>query len=108
MTPNLPVDRLFDERAAANVLSCSVALLRKWRLFDEGPAYCKIGRLVRYRQSDIDAFLDSHRVATGGGEMSVPGCNYPPSAGCCVARPRGPLPRYRLALHRSTRRISPW
>jgi hypothetical protein len=40
---------LFDERSAATVLSCSVALIRKWRLFGEGPAYCKIGRLVRHR-----------------------------------------------------------
>jgi hypothetical protein len=58
---------LFNERDAAKVISCSVALLRKWRLFDEGPAYCKIGRLVRYRQKDLDAFLDQHRVETGGG-----------------------------------------
>jgi hypothetical protein len=58
---------LFNERDAARVISCSVALLRKWRLFDEGPAYCKIGRLVRYRQEDLDAFLDQHRVETGGG-----------------------------------------
>jgi hypothetical protein len=65
--PDVSVDRLFNERAAANVLSCSVALLRKWRLFDEGPAYCKIGRLVRYRQEDLNAFLEAKRVETGGG-----------------------------------------
>lgn len=58
---------LFDEHQAAKVISCSVALLRKWRLFREGPAYVKIGRLVRYRADDLAAFLDSHRVATGGG-----------------------------------------
>ena len=67
MTPQVSVDRLFDERSAANVLSCSVALLRKWRLFREGPTYVKIGRLVRYRQDDLNAFLVSHRVETGGG-----------------------------------------
>ena len=65
--PDVSMDRLFDERSAANVLSCSVALLRKWRLFHEGPAYCKIGRLVRYRQEDLNAFLEAHRVTTGGG-----------------------------------------
>ncbi len=59
--------KVFDEREAAGMLGCSVALLRKWRLFREGPAWCKIGRLVRYRQSDIDAFLEAHRVETGGG-----------------------------------------
>jgi hypothetical protein len=67
MTPQVPVDRLFDERSAANVLSCSVALMRKWRLFREGPSYVKIGRLVRYRQEDLNTFLDPHRVETGGG-----------------------------------------
>jgi hypothetical protein len=61
---NLP---LYDERAAARIISCSVALLRKWRLFREGPNYVKVGRLVRYRQEDLAAFLDSHRVVTGGG-----------------------------------------
>ena len=59
---------LLNEREAAGVIACSVALLRKWRLFDEGPAYCKIGRLVRYRQEDLNAFLNSHRVETGGGQ----------------------------------------
>jgi hypothetical protein len=58
---------MFDERAAAKMLGCSVALMRKWRLFGEGPAYCKIGRLVRYRHEDLDAFLAAHRVETGGG-----------------------------------------
>jgi hypothetical protein len=58
---------VLNEREAAAVVGCSVALLRKWRLFGEGPVYCKIGRLVRYRQDDLTAFLDSHRVVTGGG-----------------------------------------
>ena len=42
----------FNEDQSAKMLGCSVALLRKWRLFSEGPAYCKIGRLVRYRLED--------------------------------------------------------
>ncbi len=58
---------VLNEREAATVVGCSVALLRKWRLFREGPCYVKVGRLVRYRQSDLDAFLDAHLVATGGG-----------------------------------------
>ncbi len=58
---------LYNEQEAARMISCSVALLRKWRLFGRGPAYCKIGRLVRYRQEDLAAFLDSHRIDTGAG-----------------------------------------
>ena len=59
---------VLNEREAAAVVGCSVALLRKWRLFREGPSYVKIGRLVRYRQSDLDAFLESHLVETGGAQ----------------------------------------
>jgi predicted DNA-binding transcriptional regulator AlpA len=57
---------IFDERGAAALLGCSTALMRKWRLFRMGPAYIKVGRLVRYLQADIDAFLDAHRVETDG------------------------------------------
>lgn len=63
----MQVGTILNEEQSAKVLGCSVALLRKWRLFREGPSYVKIGRLVRYRQEDLDAFLDSHRVVTGGG-----------------------------------------
>jgi hypothetical protein len=58
---------LLDENAAAKVIGCSPALMRKWRLFGEGPSFCKIGRLVRYRQEDLDGFVAAHRVETGGG-----------------------------------------
>ena len=47
---------LLDEKGAAAYLGCSVGLMRKWRLFDSGPAFCKLGRLVRYRQEDLVAF----------------------------------------------------
>lgn len=58
---------LMNEQEAAAMVGCSVALLRKWRFFREGPSYVKIGRLVRYSQTDLNVFLDSHRVETGGG-----------------------------------------
>jgi predicted DNA-binding transcriptional regulator AlpA len=58
---------VLNERQAASVLGCSVALTRKWRLYGAGPSYLKIGRLVRYRQADIDSFLEAHRVETAGG-----------------------------------------
>ncbi len=52
-----------DEKAAAQILGCSAALLRKWRLFGDGPAYYKLGRLVRYSEGDLTAFINSNRVA---------------------------------------------
>ncbi|HEY4359511.1 MAG TPA: hypothetical protein VGN17_01005 [Bryobacteraceae bacterium] len=56
------VDGLLDEQAAAQTLSVSVALLRKWRVFKTGPSYCKLGRLVRYRRTDLTGYIDANRV----------------------------------------------
>ena len=61
------METLVDERGAAAIIGCSVALMRKWRRFGNGPRYCKLGRLVRYEQADIHAFLEAHRVETAGG-----------------------------------------
>ena len=55
-------DRLLNEQEAADILGCSPALLRKMRLSHDGPAYCKIGRLVRYPEPDLIAFIESRRV----------------------------------------------
>jgi predicted DNA-binding transcriptional regulator AlpA len=62
MDMSTTTDRLLDERQAAQMLGCSPALLRKWRLFRNGPAYCKIGRLVRYAESDLQVYLRACRV----------------------------------------------
>jgi hypothetical protein len=56
-----------NEKEAAIVLGCSVAARRKWRLLGKGPTYCKIGRLVRYAEADLAAFLDAHRIDPAGG-----------------------------------------
>jgi hypothetical protein len=56
---------LLDEQGAAQALGCSVGLLRKWRLFGDGPAFCKIGRLVRYNEADLSAFVLANRVTNG-------------------------------------------
>lgn len=54
---------LLDEKQAASYLHLSVALLRKWRTYGDGPAFVKIGRLVRYRQLDLDAYVEGHLVS---------------------------------------------
>jgi hypothetical protein len=61
-----PAVALLDEGQAAALLSCSKALLRKWRSSGHGPGYIRVGRLVRYARRDIQAFLEAHRVTTGG------------------------------------------
>ena len=58
-----------NEKQTAVILGCTVSALRKWRLLGKGPAYCKIGRLVRYADADLAEYLDANRVepvAPGG------------------------------------------
>ena len=61
------INLLMDERDAARILSCSAALLRKWRFSGKGPAFCKVGRLVRYSQTDLASFLNANRIDPTGG-----------------------------------------
>jgi hypothetical protein len=64
------INHLIDEREAAKALCCSVAAMRKWRLLGNGPAYVKMGRLVRYSEADLQSFLAAHRVSTTGMERA--------------------------------------
>ena len=59
--------RLLNERETSQLLGCSVAALRKWRLLGKGPRYHKIGRLVRYAQADLLDFLNANRIDPAGG-----------------------------------------
>ena len=38
--------------------------LDRFRVTGEGPAFCKLGGAVRYRQQDLDAWLESRLVAS--------------------------------------------
>ena len=54
---------LLDDIQAAKVLRVSVGTLRNWRSSRlGGPAFIRVGRLVRYRESDLNAYLDRQRV----------------------------------------------
>jgi len=55
------MERMFNEKEAADTLGCSVALMRKMRLFGNGPSFYKLGRLVRYAPADLQAFIGSCR-----------------------------------------------
>jgi hypothetical protein len=57
---------LFNEHEASQFLSCSPALLRKMRLLHQGPAFCRIGRLVRYPLEGLEAYVAARRVEFGG------------------------------------------
>lgn len=52
-----------DEKSLCALLSISSVTATKWRAKAKGPPFIKVGRLVRYRRSDVEAWL---RVNTIG------------------------------------------
>ncbi len=61
MTNLLIGEQLATERQVAEILQKSVQSLRNDRCLGKGLAYFKIGRLVRYKLSDVEAFIESRR-----------------------------------------------
>ena len=61
-------------REAAEFLRTSTSTLAKRRLNGDGPKFCRIGRAIRYRKSDLDEFMARSRVhstseyVNGGGD----------------------------------------
>ncbi len=56
----------FDERTAARLVNVSQSYLRQLRMAGKGPAYCRLGRTIRYRIVDVEKWLVGHRVETKG------------------------------------------
>jgi predicted DNA-binding transcriptional regulator AlpA len=54
--------KVISAKAAARFVGLSASTLAKLRLNGNGPAYCKLGRRVVYRVSDLESWLES-RVA---------------------------------------------
>lgn len=66
---------LLTETDVSRQLRVSLAALRKWRVMNRGPQFVKIGPLVRYRQTDLDAWLTS--LPVGGSrcpEVAIARC----------------------------------
>ena len=55
-----------DERQAAVITGFTVKGLQQRRWLGKPPTYLKVGRLVRYRISDLEQFLDSCTVEAMG------------------------------------------
>ncbi len=55
-------DEVLTESELARRARVSISVLRKWRREGQGPRFLKLGRLVRYRAQDIQAWLDAHAL----------------------------------------------
>lgn len=60
-----PIDpgELLTTRELSRRYGISVGTVQNWRSQGRGPTYVKLGRSVRYRVEDIEAFVQANRVA---------------------------------------------
>jgi predicted DNA-binding transcriptional regulator AlpA len=61
----LATSDLIDEDTLAGRLGVSRATLQAWRYAGRGPSYIKVGRFIRYRNADVEAFLERNARAFG-------------------------------------------
>lgn len=65
MTEEAKQKTIFTVTEAAEYLGLAVSTLNKWRCYHtEGPVFVKLGKAVRYRKVDLDAFLEAHMATT--------------------------------------------
>ena len=48
---------LYNTKKTAELFGISHRTLESWRISGQGPAFIKMGKLVKYKQSDLDEFL---------------------------------------------------
>ena len=57
-----PSNVALTEGQVADRRGISAAVLRAWRLNGKGPRFCRFGRAIRYRESDIDLYMTESTV----------------------------------------------
>ena len=63
-SPSVPTTlRMYTEEEVADILRISMSQLRKWRMKQhmgkqQGPPFRKLGRLVRYPEKALQAYID--------------------------------------------------
>ena len=53
------MDHLLNTKELADYLGVAEATILQYRVDRNGPVYIKLGHLVRYRMSDVDAWLQA-------------------------------------------------
>jgi predicted DNA-binding transcriptional regulator AlpA len=54
--------KFLTEHDVSKLTGVAVQTLRNWRHKRRGPAYSKIGRLVRYDPDDVEAYIQRRRI----------------------------------------------
>lgn len=63
MTIPYKQERFIDEKQASEITGMSEAWFQKMRWSGGGIPYIKVGRSVRYRESDVLSYFEAHRVS---------------------------------------------
>ena len=50
-------DKLMTQAEVKEITGLADSTLEQWRLKGKGPRFIKLGRLVRYRTSDVQAYI---------------------------------------------------
>lgn len=58
------MNEFFTTARAAEYLGLSHNTLSAWRKTDQGPPYVRLGRAVRYRRADLDAWAEQRLCRT--------------------------------------------
>jgi predicted DNA-binding transcriptional regulator AlpA len=58
-------DALLTEVQAADFLCLSIRTLQAWRIKLAGPRFVRAGRAIRYRRSDLIAWIDANTSRSG-------------------------------------------
>lgn len=58
---------IISTATAAEILGVTPGTLRYWRYMDQGPQSFRVGRHVKYRRGDVDAWVASQIAATARG-----------------------------------------
>jgi predicted DNA-binding transcriptional regulator AlpA len=64
------LERLLDTDQMAELIGITPTYARQLRLSGKGPAFVKIGGLVRYRPSSISAWLDERTLGSTSDETT--------------------------------------
>ena len=73
------IDRLISEKEAAKITGLSVAWFQRKRWAGGGPPFVKIGRAVRYRETDLNAYIDARAGNLSTSDVAVRAAGTPPS-----------------------------
>lgn len=58
--------RMLNDRQAAGFLNVGLQTMRNWRTQRRGPDYHRLGRSIRYSESDLRKFLESRKIRVNG------------------------------------------